>query len=203
MGTKPIVSTLSSALFSRVQSRVLGVLFGQPDRQLQLAEIIARAASGRGAVQRELEKLTRAGIVSTAAYGKRKLYHANRQSPVFNEVHQLVLKTTGVVEPLREALMAFRPSIRSAFVYGSVASGKDTAESDIDLMIVGDNLSYSEVYASLQKAEDILARPINPNLVSVGDWSRKIKDKRSFATRISNQPRLFVIGNDHDLAAPG
>jgi predicted nucleotidyltransferase len=202
MGTN-LRSTLSSALFSRVQSRVLGIVFGHPDREFQLTEIIARAGSGRGAVQRELVKLTDAGIVATVAYGNRKLYRANRGSPIFNELHQLVLKTTGVIDPLREALMAYRKSIRSAFVYGSVAKGKDTAKSDIDLMIVGDNLSYSEVYASLQKAESVLARPVNPNLVGVDDWARKVKDKRSFATRISNQPKLFVIGNEDELGALG
>jgi|ERR1043166_8352194 predicted nucleotidyltransferase len=203
MGTNLTPSNLSAALFSRVQARVLGIVFGQPDAEFQLAEIISKARSGRGAVQRELAKLTDAGIVVTVAYGNRKLYRANRMSPIFNELRQLVLKTTGVVDPLREALTAYRKSIRSAFVYGSVASGKDTAKSDIDLMIVGDNLSYSEVYGSLQKAESVLARPINPNLVSVGDWARKVKDKRSFATRISNLPKLFVIGNEDELGALG
>ena len=73
MGTNPIPSILSGALFSRVQSRVLGIIFGQPDQQFQLTEIISKAGSGRGAVQRELEKLTAVGIVATAAYGNRKL----------------------------------------------------------------------------------------------------------------------------------
>jgi predicted nucleotidyltransferase len=203
MGTNPIPSNLSGALFSRVQSRVLGILFGRPDQQFQLTEIISRAGSGRGAVQRELQKLTEVGIVATAAYGNRKLYHANRESPVFNELHQLVLKTVGIVDPLREALTPYRPSIASAFVYGSIAKGKDTAKSDIDVMIIADGLASSEVFSALQKAEKDLARPVNPNLMAVGDWVRKAKNKSSFVARIFNQPKLFVFGNEDEFRALG
>jgi predicted nucleotidyltransferase len=203
MGTNPIPSNLSGALFSRVQSRVLGIIFGQPDQEFQLTEIISKAGSGRGAVQRELERLTDVGIVATAAYGNRKLYHANRESPVFNELHQLVLKTVGIVDPLREALAPYRQSIKSAFVYGSIAKGKDTARSDIDVMIIGEGLVYSEVFSVLQRAEKCLARPVNPNLMGVGDWVRKAKNKSSFVTRISNQPKLFLFGNEDELRALG
>src|SRR5271168_2194958 len=109
MGTNINPSNLSGALFSRVQSRVLSILFGQPDQEFQLTEIISRAGSGRGAVQRELEKLPAVGIVATEAFGNRKLYHANRESPIFHELYQLILKTVGVLDPLREALMQYRP----------------------------------------------------------------------------------------------
>jgi predicted nucleotidyltransferase len=203
MGTNPVPSNLSAALFSRVQSRVLGILFGQPDQQFQLTEIISRAGSGRGAVQRELEKLTEVGIVATAAYGNRKLYHANRESPVFQELHQLILKTVGIVDPLREALTAYRQSIKSAFVYGSIAKGKDTAKSDIDVMIIGEGLVYSEVYSVLQQAEKHLARPVNPNLMTSNDWVRKVKAKSSFVTKILTQPKLFVFGNEDELRSLG
>ncbi|MEA3161906.1 MAG: hypothetical protein QOD95_3454 [Gammaproteobacteria bacterium] len=137
--------------------------------------------------------------MATAAYGNRKLYHANRESPVFNELHRLILKTVGMVDPLREALAPYRQSIASAFVYGSIAKGKDTAKSDIDVMIVADGLAYSEVFSALQKAEKDLARPINPNLMAVGDWVRKAKDKSSFVSRIFSQPKLFVFGNEDEL----
>jgi predicted nucleotidyltransferase len=201
MGTNPVPSNLSAALFSRVQSRVLGILFGRPDQEFQLTEIISRAGSGRGAVQRELEKLTEAGIVAIAAYGNRKLYHANRESPVFHELHQLILKTVGIVDPLREALAPYRQLIASAFVYGSIARGKDTAKSDVDLMIVGEGLAYSEVFSALQKVENVLARTINPNLMGAGDWVKKVKAKGPFVTKILSQPKLFVFGTEDELRA--
>jgi len=201
MGTNPISSNLAGALFSRVQSRVLGIIFGQPDQEFQLTEIISRAGSGRGAVQRELEKLTEVGIVATAAYGNRKLYHANRKSPVFNELHQLVLKTVGIVDPLREALTPYRQSITFAFIYGSIARGNDTAKSDIDVMIIGEGLVYSEVFSALQMAEKDIARPVNPNLMTAGDWAKKVKVKSPFITKILSQPKLFVFGTEDELRA--
>jgi predicted nucleotidyltransferase len=203
MGTNPNLSNLSAALFSRVQARVLGILFGRPDQEFQLTEIIARAGSGRGAVQRELQKLTDVDIVAIIAHGNRKLYRANRQSPVFNELRQLVLKTVGVLDPLRDALAEYQTSIKSAFVYGSIAKGEDTAKSDIDLMIIGDHLAYGELYASLQTAEKILARPVNPNLATISDWVKKVKGKNAFAARVLDQPKLFVFGNEDELRALG
>jgi predicted nucleotidyltransferase len=203
MGTNPVPPNLSGALFSRVQSRVLGILFGRPDQEFQLTEIISRAGSGRGAVQRELGKLTEVGIVATAAYGNRKLYHANRGSPVFRELHQLVLKTVGLVDPLREALAPYRQSIASAFVYGSIAKGNDTAKSDIDVMIITDELTYSEVFSALQKADKELARPVSPSLMTSNDWARKVKAKSSFVTKILHQPKLFVFGNEDELRSLG
>jgi predicted nucleotidyltransferase len=199
MGTKPRLSNLSGALFSRVQARVLSILFGDPDREFPITEIISRADSGRGAVQRELEKLTDAGIVGFTALGSRKLYHANRESPIFNELYQLILKTVGIADPIRDALAAFRQSIKVAFVYGSVAKGSDTAKSDIDLMIIGDGLAYSEVFSTLQSSEKILARPINPNLMTVEDWKRRIGDKSSFITKLMSQPKLFIFGTEDEL----
>lgn len=180
---------------------MLSILFGQPDQEFQLTEIISRAGSGRGAVQRELEKLTAVGIIATTAFGNRKLYHANRESPIFHELYQLIVKTVGVLDPLREALMEYRPSIKSAFVYGSIAKGKDTAKSDIDLMIIGEELVYSEIYLALQKAEKTLARPINPNLMATREWLKKLKSKSPFVTKILDQPKLFFFGTEGELRA--
>jgi predicted nucleotidyltransferase len=180
---------------------VLSILFGQPDQEFQLTEIISRAGSGRGAVQRELEKLTAVGIVATTAFGSRKLYHANRESPIFQELYQLILKTVGVLDPLREALIEYRPSIKSAFVYGSLAKGNDTAKSDIDVMIIGDGLAYNEVYSSLEKAEKTLARPVNPNLMATREWLKKLKSKSPFVTKILDQPKLFVFETEDELRA--
>ncbi|WP_292617914.1 MULTISPECIES: nucleotidyltransferase domain-containing protein [unclassified Nitrobacter] len=200
MGKHEPVSNLSNALFSRVQARVLGIFFRHPDQTFQLTEIFAKADSGRGAVQRELEKLTDVGIVSIIPFGNRKLYQVNRESPIFNELHQLVLKTTGIAEPLQEALAPYRQHITAAFVYGSIAKGSDTARSDIDLMIIGEKLGYSEIYSLLQKAETVLARPVNPNLMTMSEWTKKLKGKNSFVVKILSQPKLFIFGSEDELS---
>jgi predicted nucleotidyltransferase len=190
---------LSDALFSRVQQRVLGLLFGQPDRRFQSAELIRLAGSGTGAVHRQLSRLADAGWVTVLRLGNQKHYQANRACPAFAELRGLIVKTVGVVEPLRRALTAKPRDLRAAFVYGSVAKGTDKAGSDIDLMVISDRLGYQEVFEALQPAEGVLARPVNPNVMSLAEWRAKRAKKDSFAARIAAQPRLFVIGSDDDL----
>ena len=123
---------LADALFPRVQQRVLALLFAQPERRFQSAELIRLAESGTGAVHRQLSRLAEAGWITVNRTGNQKHYQANRACPAFAELHGLIVKTVGVVEPLREALAARAKDIRGAFVYGSVARGSDKAGSDID-----------------------------------------------------------------------
>src|SRR6202140_2747866 len=144
---------LSSALFSNVQGRVLALIFGHPERSFYASEIVRSVSSGTGAVERELSRLRRSGLVSVERIGNQKHYRANHQSPIFEELQSLVLKTVALTEPLRKSLEPFSDKIKTAFVYGSVAKGADTAQSDIDLMVIGDELGYAELYTTLQNAE--------------------------------------------------
>lgn len=191
--------SLSSALFSNVQQRVLALIFGHPERSFYTSEIVRNVRSGTGAVERELSRLERSGLVSTERIGNQKHYRANRASPIFEELHSLVMKTVGLTEPLRQCLAAYADKIKAAFVYGSVAKGTDTASSDIDLMVIGDDLTYADLYAGLEKAEAILKRPVNPNFLSLKDWRRRLGQKNPFVTKISAQPKIFVFGSEHDL----
>ena len=202
MGTMAAVAPtgLADALFSPVQQRVLGLLFGQPERRFQSAEVIRLASGGTGATHRVLTRLAAAGLVNVARIGNQKHYQANRESPVFAELHGLVVKTVGLVEPLRRALAPKVGEIRAAFVYGSVAKGADSARSDVDLMVVADELGYQELFELLQAVEVVLARPVNPNLMSLDEWRAERAQKDSFAARVADQPRLFVVGSDDDLA---
>jgi predicted nucleotidyltransferase len=199
MGTTYHTAGLASALFSQVQLRVLGLFMGEPSRSYQVREVIKLVGSGRGAVQRELKKLTAAGILNVSTVGTRKIYQANSQSPIYDELHGIILKTVGLLEPLRKALKTFAQDIDLAFVYGSVAKGKDSAKSDIDLMIIGKGISYSEIYGALEKAETSLRRPINPNLMSRVEWKKKLSNKNSFVRKIIQQPKLFIIGTEDEL----
>lgn len=197
----PPARGLAGTLFTPVQRRVLGLLFGQPARRFQSAEIIRLAASGTGAVHRLLQKLAAAGLVSVTREGNQKYYQANRDSPIFSELHGLVVKTIGVVEPLRAALGPLAERIAAAFVFGSVAKGNDRATSDLDLLVMADGLDYSDLYTALQAAEQEVARPINPTLMSRAEWRRKRAQPDSFAARVAAQPKLFVIGGEDDLGS--
>ena len=200
VGTTPLSDTgLAGALFSRVQQRVLGLLFGQPDRTFLGAELIRLAESGTGAVHRELTRLAASGLVTVERVGNQKHYRANPDSPVFHELCGLVRKTFGLATPLREALEPLGSKVRAAFIYGSVAKGSDTARSDIDLMVLSDELSYPDVYRALERVERQLDRKIDPNIQTPDEWRRKRRSGQSFAMRVAEQPKLFVVGSEDDL----
>jgi len=197
----PRRQSLADALLTKTQQRVLGVLFGQPDRSFYASELIRLAATGSGAAQRELARLERSGLINARRVGHQKHYQANPDSPLFSEIRMLVEKTVGLAEPLRSALRPLANRVRAAFVYGSVAKGTDRAQSDIDLIVISDSLTYGEVFGAMEKVGRSLARPVNPTVYTAKEFARRVKAENAFLTKVLAQPRIWVIGTDHDLAA--
>lgn len=201
MGTRKQAQAigLADALFTPVQQRVLALLFAQPDRRFQSAELIKLAASGTGAVHRQLGRLADAGLVTVTRSGNQKHYQANRDAPVFSELHGLVVKTIGIVEPLRAAMSSIASRAHAAFVYGSSAKGSARASSDIDVMVISDSLRYPDVYDALAPVERALGRPVNPTVMTTAEWRSKRRRTDSFVARLTKQPKLFVFGSANDL----
>lgn len=197
----PQATGFADALFSKVQQRVLGLLFGNPGRSFYANEMIVLAGSGTGAVQRELARLAAAGLVTVSRVGNQKHYQANPAAPVFEELRDLVLKTSGLADVLRVALMPLATQISAAFVYGSVAKRQDTAASDIDLMIVSDSLTYADIFATVEEASTRLGRTVNPTVYSRQELARRIEQDNAFIQRILGQPKLWLIGDENGLAA--
>ena len=194
-------TSLSDALFTTTQQRVLGCLFGQPERSFTVSELIQTTGAGSGAVQREVARLAGSGLLTVEPVGNQKRYRADPASPIHTELVSLVRKTFGLAAPLREALAPLVEHVAVAFVYGSVAKGSDTAASDIDLMLVSDTLTYADVMAALHPLIEHLGREINPTLYTRAELRKRLAAGNSFVTRLLAQPRLWVIGGEHDLAA--
>lgn len=202
MGT--IVDTpisLSDALFPRVRQRVLGLLYGQPDRSFFTNEVINLAGSGRGAVQRELADLAAAGLLRVSVQGNQKVYQANTAAPVFSELRGLVLKTFGLADTIREALQPLASQIAAAFVFGSVAKQQDTASSDVDLMIISASLGYADVFGLLEPASLTLGRPVNPTVYTPAHFRKKASQDNAFIQRVLSQPKMWLIGTEASLHA--
>lgn len=198
---RPRENGLAGALFTRTQQRVLGLLFGYPSRSFYTSEIISRARVGSGAVQRELKRLEIAGLVMVSRIGSQKHYQADPHSPLFKELTSLVRKTVGLADPLREALAPLVSRIVCAFVYGSVASRKDTAQSDVDLMIVSDELTYADLFAALERSSIYMGRRVNPTVYSSKEFDKRLKSGNAFLVRVLKLPKLWLIGSDHHIAA--
>ncbi len=196
---KPRAAGLADALFSGTQQRVLAWLFGQPERSFYANELIGLAAAGSGAVQRELARLAQSGLVTVRAVGNQKHYQANPESPIYAELCGIVQKTVGLAEPLREALAPLAARIRAAFVYGSVAKREDTAAGDIDLMLISDDLPYSDLYVQLETVSHRLGRTVNPTIYTPQELAKRIKRNEAFTTRVLAQPKVWLIGGEDDL----
>jgi predicted nucleotidyltransferase len=194
---------LADALFSKVQQRVLGLLFVNADRSFYTNEIVRFVDSGIGVVQRELEKLVASGLVTTQKIGNQKHYQASRDTPIFEELRGIMLKTVGLSDILRVALLPISNKIQAAFIYGSVAKGSDTAKSDIDVFIVSDDLVFADLFNMLSPCEGKLGRPVNPSIYSKQELQRKLTEENAFISRVLEQPKVFLIGSADDLPASG
>jgi predicted nucleotidyltransferase len=193
-------TSLADALFTGTQQRLLGLLFGQPGRSFYANELISLTGGGSGAVQRELARLARSGLVVSRLVGRQKHFQANPASPIFAELCGIASKTMGLAEPLRDALAPLAPLMRAAFVYGSVAKRQDTAGSDIDLMLVSDALSYPDVFGALEDASRRLGREVKPTIYSRQEWAERAARGDGFVKRVLAQPRIWLIGGEDALA---
>jgi len=201
MSTKS--QNIANALFTKSRQRVLGLIYGQPNRDFYTNEIIRRTQMGSGAVQRELEQLSNVGLITLKVVGNQKRYQANQASPLFNELRSITLKTFGLSDVLREAMEPFHDKILIAFIYGSIAKQTDTVHSDIDIMLISKDLTYGDFFSTINDAELKLERKVNPTFYSPHEWGQKINEKNSFITKILNQPKIFLIGTEDELKELG
>ena len=194
-------ASLSGALFTATQQRVLACLFGESGRSYAVNELIQATGAGSGAVQRELARLAGSGLLTVEHVGNQKRYRANPDAPIHDELVSIVRKTFGLAEPLREALAPLSDRIHAAFLYGSIAKGSDTARSDIDLMVIADDLAYAEIMLALHPVAERLGRPINPTVYARDELRSRLDAGNSFVGRVLQQPRQWLIGGEDDLAA--
>ena len=186
--------SIAAALFSDSQSRVFRWLFGQPERSYHLNELLRLTGLGSASLQRELNRLAEAGLVRSERIGNLRRFQANPESPMYGELVGLTRKVLGAQPMLREALLALGSDLQTAWIYGSVAKGTDTAKSDIDVMLVGKNLLLSRVLKLLIPLETQLGRKINPTIYTPAEFKRRRTEKDSFVNRVLSQPVLPLIG---------
>jgi predicted nucleotidyltransferase len=195
--------SIATALFSESQSKVFRWLFGQPDRVFHLSELRRLTGLGSASLQRELNRLAEAGLVHSERVGNLRRFQANPQSPVYSDLIALTRKTVGMEPLLREALLPLLPRLKAAWIFGSVAKQTDTSQSDIDIMLIGENLSLGDILEHLTPLEAQLCRRINPTCYSPADFERRRAEPDSFVNRILSQPILPLIGDVNESARAG
>jgi predicted nucleotidyltransferase len=197
MSTQKAPLDLGSALFGKTRRAVLGLLYARPDEAFYLRQIIRDAEAGQGAVQRELERLARAGIVVREARGREIYYRANRACPVFAELHGLAVKTVGLADILRDTLTPLEDRINLAAVYGSQAAGTATSGSDIDVLVVG-RMEEMALHKAITTAEARLARSVNYTLLTPREFARRRRERGGFVARILAGPMIRLLERRDD-----
>jgi predicted nucleotidyltransferase len=190
--------SLSSILFTEYRSKVLGLLLLSPSKQFFLREIARLTNTIPGTLKRELDKLVEAGIINFEKSGNQNYYSANQNSSIYEDLANILRKTSGLVDVIKSGLLPLAEHMDSAFIFGSMARGAENEGSDIDLMIVG-NVNFGDVVSVLYPLQTTLAREINPKIFTPIEWLQLSKDKNSFIRDVMSKPRLFVIGTQQDL----
>ena len=193
-----IARALSDVLFGQIRGRILALLYGWHDKAFYVRQIARHTHASAGSVRRELEKLAGVDLIIRTSVGNLVFYQANQTNPVFAEMRSLVNKTVGIFNVLRSALEKLSAQITIAFVYGSVASQTETAESDIDLLIIG-SVVLDDVLACLPQAETALNRTVNPTVYSVAEFTQKLKEGNHFLNAVVKGPKVFLIGKEDEL----
>jgi DNA-binding transcriptional ArsR family regulator len=199
-GINTHMNTLADLLSSRVKAEVFRLLFGTVDQELHVREIERRSGLADATVRQELKRLTRLGVIELRRDGNRTYYHASTSHPLYSDIRNMVLKTSGLVDVLREALD--HSGIRLAFVFGSLANSNGKANSDLDLMVIG-TIGLRQLGKLLSGVAAKVGREINPHILTPEEFAKRRTTREHFITTVLNEPRLFVTGNEDELKAMG
>ena len=191
---------IAQALFGKTRRAVLALLFGQPGKAFYTREIVAAAGAGASQVQKELDQLTRAGLLIRERRANQVYFCVNPEAPVFPELSGLITKTFGIADVIRAALAPLGGLIDVAFIYGSVARSEHHASSDIDVFLVGEIL-LSQLAVPLSGVEKKLGLPVSTTIFDRAEFLRRLKKRDHFISKVVAGPKLFLIGDETSLKA--
>jgi predicted nucleotidyltransferase len=198
MSTTAENNNLSSVLFGKTRRAILSLLYSHTDEAFYLRQIVKATGAGLGAVQREVSQLSGVGIISRIVRGQHVYFQANQESPIFNELKSLVVKTVGIGDILRNALAPLTDRINIAFTYGSFARGDEQRSSDLDILVVG-KVTFAEVVSAFRQAQEKLVREINPTVYPPEEFQSKLKSGHHFLKTVLKGKKIFLIGDEREL----
>jgi len=194
------MNTLSEILSSRTRAEIFKLLFGVAENELHVRELQRRSGLNDSSIRQELRKLERLDLVQRRKDSNRVYYQAKKDHPLYQDIHHLVLKTSGLVDVLRCVLQDKR--IQLAFVFGSIAKLEEKAASDVDLMVIGD-IGLRSLATLLSGVSEKIGRDINPHTFDDGEFRKRVEKGEHFISSVLKSPKIFIIGSEHDLEAMG
>jgi predicted nucleotidyltransferase len=193
-----MTSKLAGLLFNDYRRRVLGLLLLHPEKKYHVREIARLTDTVAGTLHKELARLAEAGVLVKETSGNQVQYSADTKCIVYEELASILRKTTGIVDVIADALEPLAGKINTAFVFGSVARGSETAGSDIDLLIIGE-VSFKKIATALYDAQEKLHREINPKVYKKEEWLELVRKKDAFTKEVMAGPKLFIKGSINEL----
>ena len=198
MSSEVKINKLGTTLFGKTRRAVLALLYSHPDESFYLRQLARMTAVGMGSLQRELKQLSEAGIIQRSEIGRQIFFKANPDCPIYPELRDLIIKTFGVADVLRQALAPLADTILVAFIFGSIVSGEINQSSDLDVMVIGD-ISFADVVSALSPVQEVLSREINPAVYPPGEFNAKLSADHHFIKNVLSSPKIFLIGNKNEL----
>ena len=194
------MNRLAELLSSRARAEIFRLLLSGTGEELHVREIERRSGLNDSTLRQELRKLVRLDLVQSRRDSNRVYYRAKTESPLYPEIRNLVLKTSGLSDVLKSALTDKR--IRMAFVFGSIARGEEKAGSDVDLMVIG-QLGLRDLSRLLSGIEEKIGREVNPHVLREEEFRKRIRAKEHFVSSVMETPKIFIIGSERELEAMG
>ena len=190
---------IAQALFTPAQQKLLGLLFVRVNQGFHLNEIMRLTGLGSASAQRELKRLHDSGLIVSERIGNVRRFRPNKDCMIYGELSSLVKKTFGLVSVLNSALAPLSKVLNVAFVYGATAKEHEGMDTNVELLLIGENTSYGELLSRLPVAERILRRKINPNLYSLPDFKRRLREQQPFILQMLREEKIYVLGDEEDL----
>ena len=191
-------SSSLDALISRTTQGLLAATVLQPDRWWYLSDLAKYLGQSPSSLQVPSASLVTAGILRRRKEGNRVYFQADPACPILGELQGLIAKTVGLADVLRDSLLLLKSRVAVAFIFGSVASSREHASSDVDLMVIGD-VGLAKLAPILEKAEKRLGRPVNANVFTAEEFAKKLAQKNHFLRAVLEKEKLFIVGNENDL----
>ncbi|SFM82819.1 transcriptional regulator [Rugamonas rubra] len=190
---------IAQALFTPAQQKLLGLLFVRVNQGFHLNEIMRLTGLGSASAQRELKRLHDSGLIVSERIGNVRRFRPNKDCMIYGELSSLVKKSFGLVSVLNSALAPLSKVLNVAFVYGATAKEQEGMDTNVELLLIGENTSYGELLSRLPVAERILRRKINPNLYSLPDFKRRLREQQPFILQMLREEKIYVLGDEEDL----
>jgi predicted nucleotidyltransferase len=191
------MSSTAAFLLGQTRSSVLSSLLLHPELSLHVRQLARLTGASPGSLHRDLRSMAELGLLQRQEVGRQVHYRANVNSPIFTELAGLLRKTAGLADVLREALAPVAGQIECAFVYGSMARGTEHAHSDVDVMIVGD-IDFGDAVVMLAPAQEKLRREINPTVLTLKEFNKKLKQRDGFIAQVWRGPKLWLVGDEKE-----